>query len=234
MSDSTDTPISKVSENAKKRPWYARRGVLIGGVIVVILLIYGASGASTGNKAPARSASGNSQSGSSSKTSNQPSSSKAKSKSSNTASKQSPSSGNAGIGSSRVVSNASGVNYKVTLTGIQDPATPASSFDTPSSGDKLVAVTFTISATGGGALNGDALLDASIQGTDGQAHQPSINSVAGCTTFNAGSYTIPAGGSESGCVVFEVPTSVKVAEVQWTPSGGFASSFVTWKVQPPA
>lgn len=66
-------------------------------------------------------------------------------------------------------------------------------------------------------------------GSDGQTYQPDFSDIAGCTNFNAGSYTVPPGRNSIGCVVFQVPNGVHVASVQW--GGQFGGNPATWTLK---
>ncbi|MDA8391321.1 MAG: hypothetical protein M0Z87_00685 [Actinomycetota bacterium] len=110
-----------------------------------------------------------------------------------------------------------------------DPAQGADQYTTPNPGDRFVATLFSITA-GAQAVSGDANLNASAIGSNGQSYTADFNSVSECTNFNGGDYQIVAHQTETGCVVFQVPTGTSVAKVQWAPSGGFSNSFGQWLV----
>ncbi len=133
-----------------------------------------------------------------------------------------------GVGSVNTIHSVTGT-YSVQLTQILDPAQPATpTFTTPKTGDRYVATVFTITDTGTQQVSDDANSDASIIGSDNQSYSPIFSNVAGCTNFNNGEYQLTPGESVSGCVVFEVPATVTVARVQWSPTSGFSSNFVQW------
>lgn len=134
------------------------------------------------------------------------------------------------VGATLQLAGASGSMMGVTLTQVIDPAQGASQFDTPDGGKRFVATVFTLRDTGTSAVSGDANGDASVIGTDTQSYSPDFDSVAECTNFNNGSFALGAGESVSGCVVFQLPTGVNVAKVQWAPSEGVASDFGQWLV----
>ena len=134
------------------------------------------------------------------------------------------------IGSSFTVTSFSG-KYSVRLVQLIDPASGATpTFTTPTAEDRFVAAVFTVTNTGFSQISDDANSDASVIGTNRQDYSAGFNSVAGCTNFNSGEFQLVPGGSETGCVVFTVPIGVSVAKVQWSPTGGFGTTFVQWSV----
>jgi hypothetical protein len=81
-----------------------------------------------------------------------------------------------------------------------------------------------------GTVSGDANNTATVVGSDGQTYQPDFNDVVGCTNFNSGTFTLTAGRTSIGCVVFQIPSSVKVSQVQWS-AGLFSSGApATWQL----
>lgn len=131
-------------------------------------------------------------------------------------------------GATLALKAADGQTASVTLTKVIDPASGADQFTTPDPGKRFVATVFTITNTSHQAVQGDANNDVSVIGSDNQSYSPDFSDVAECTNFNSGSFNLGAGESVSGCVVFQVPTAVTVAKVQFTPSAGFASDFGEW------
>jgi hypothetical protein len=113
-----------------------------------------------------------------------------------------------------------------------DPATPATQFDAPSSGDRLVAIRLNLTDRGPGTIDSDADGDTSFVGSNGQVYTPSFDDVQGCTNFDYGEFTLFDGESETGCVVFELPEAVGISRVaftlgvdtaQWINNGGRAA-----------
>ena len=103
----------------------------------------------------------------------------------------------------------------VVLTKITDPAQGATpGVDTASNGKRLVAAEFKISGMSG-TFQSDANNDAVVIGSNGQTYNDDYHSVAGCTNFSYGEYTVMPGRSVIGCVTFQVPNGVKVASIQW-------------------
>jgi hypothetical protein len=113
----------------------------------------------------------------------------------------------------------------VTLVKITDPAQGASSYTTPDNGKRFVGVQFKITGTSG-TFSSDVNIDASLIGSDSQTYTADFSDIAGCTNFNSGTYSVTAGTTSVGCAVFQVPTSIKVAHIQW--GGGYGSTPAVW------
>lgn len=96
--------------------------------------------------------------------------------------------------------------------------------------DRFVGAEFTITDKGSKPLSDDANSDASVVGSNNQSYSSGFANISGCTNFNSGSFALQPGQSATGCVSFTVPTGVAVTKVEWSPSGGFTSSFVQWAV----
>jgi Domain of unknown function (DUF4352) len=126
--------------------------------------------------------------------------------------------------------NDSGERMAVTVTKIYRHAQPASSFDDPNSGNRLVAVQFRLTDTGSAAYsdapsNGTVVVDAS-----GQSYQSSLDNAANCPSF-PGTENIAAGASGLGCIVFEVPQAAVITEVQFTLDSGMGPQTGQWDVR---
>jgi hypothetical protein len=103
---------------------------------------------------------------------------------------------------------------EMTLTGITDPARASEEFEGPDAGTRYVAAQFTITGVTG-TFSDDADSEASAIGSDSQTYQPSFFDVSGCTNFNDGDFTVIPNQTSKGCVVFEIPNGVKVAQIEW-------------------
>ena len=142
-----------------------------------------------------------------------------------------PAAAAAKVGSAIILAgNGSGEQMAVTVTKIYRHAQPASSFDDPDTGDRLVAVQFRLTDTGSAAYsdspsNGAAVVDAS-----GQSYQSSFNNAVNCPSF-PGTENIAAGASGLGCIVFEVPQAAVITEVQFTLDSGMGPQTGQWDVR---
>jgi hypothetical protein len=64
----------------------------------------------------------------------------------------------------------------------------------------------------------------------GQSYQSSLDSVAECESF-PGTENIAVGSSGLGCIVFEVPTTVKITLVQFTLDSGMGPQTGQWDIR---
>lgn len=100
------------------------------------------------------------------------------------------------------------------------------------SGDRLVAVNLTVANAGTGTQQES--IDDNLTLIDGGGHTYEgtsglFYSVSQCQTFS-GSSTLPPNQSESGCVIFEVPSSAVLSKFQYIPDAGFATSLGEWNL----
>lgn len=132
------------------------------------------------------------------------------------------------IGTAIAVKDADGNPALVTLVAVMDPATGADQFTVPKAGSRFVGVEFRIDNTGTSALSNDANNDASAIGSNDQTYSADFDSIAGCTNFNDGDYSLPPGQVSTGCVTFQLPLGIKTSKVQFSPSGGFGGVTGQW------
>ena len=67
-----------------------------------------------------------------------------------------------------------------------------------------------------GTIEGDANYSMTVTGSDGQTYSADYGTVSACTNFESGDFQLPLSDSSTGCVVFELPTSVTVQSIQFT------------------
>jgi hypothetical protein len=125
--------------------------------------------------------------------------------------------------------NGSGEQVAVTVTKIYRHAQPASSFDDPDTGDRLVAVQFRLADTGSAAYSDSPSNGAEVVDASGQSYQSAIENAANCPSF-PGTENIAPGASGLGCVVFEVPQAAVITEVQVTLDSGMGPQTGQWNV----
>jgi hypothetical protein len=115
-----------------------------------------------------------------------------------------------------------GQPVSVTATQLVDPATAGPGSGFPDSGYRFVAVDLTVTnPSTNGDIEGDANYSTTVTGSDGQTYSADYGTVSGCTNFESGEFEIPIGDSATGCVVFELPTSVTVQSIQFTLAPGY-------------
>jgi hypothetical protein len=123
----------------------------------------------------------------------------------------------AALNTTQTIHDFYGDPVSVTATQLVDPATAASGSGLPDSGYRFVAVDVTLSNPNtSGTIEGDANYSTTVTGSDGQTYSADYGTVSGCTNFAYGDFQIPPSDSATGCVVFELPTSVTVQSVHFT------------------
>ena len=125
--------------------------------------------------------------------------------------------------------NDSGERVAVTVTKIYRHAQPASSFDDPDTGDRLVAVQFRLTDTGSAAYSDSPSNGAEVVDASGQSYQSALNDAANCPSF-PGTENIAPGASGLGCIVFEVPQAAVITKVQFTLDSGMGPQTGQWNV----
>lgn len=133
------------------------------------------------------------------------------------------------VGSAIALTDQKGNKANVTLAQVINPAQGADQFTTPDNGKRFVGLKFVIAATSG-TVSDDADSDATIIGSDNQTYQADFSDIAGCTNFDSGTFTVAAGGSSTGCVVYQLPTGVNVSKVRFDIAGGFGDTVAEWLV----
>jgi Protein of unknown function (DUF2510)/Domain of unknown function (DUF4352) len=133
------------------------------------------------------------------------------------------------VGGTVAVNDGAGGDSDVTLVAVIDPASGADQFSTPDAGNRFVGVELRIADGGSGVVQSDANEDVTVVGSDGQTYTSAFDDIAGCTNFNEGAYALGPGESATGCVVFEVPTGVRVTQVIDQP-GIMGGSAGDWQV----
>lgn len=147
--------------------------------------------------------------------------------SSNSSSK--PAATNAKVGDAINIGGDKGL--AVTLLKITDPAQGADQYTTADAGKRFVAASVKIMNNGTSSYQDDANNDLTLIGSDNQSYTSDLNSVSGCTDFSNGQYTLAAGESATGCVVFQVPNGVSAAKVQFQTNSGMSGDTGEWAVQ---
>jgi hypothetical protein len=129
------------------------------------------------------------------------------------------------IGGAATVHDFTDDELSVTVSQIYDPATAANGSGLPDAGMRFVAVEMSLADVTGGSIAGDANYSTTVVGTDGKTYTADIGSVAECTNFTVGTFQIEGTDTTtSGCVVFELPTSVYVQTVNFSLAPGYLDS----------
>ncbi len=131
------------------------------------------------------------------------------------------------IGSSATLHDFTDDELAVTVSQIYDPATAANGSGLPDAGTRFVAVEMSLADVTGGSIAGDANYSTTVVGTDGKTYTADIGGVSECTNFTVGTFQIEGTDTTtSGCVVFELPTSVSVQTVDFSLAPGYLDSGV--------
>lgn len=97
-----------------------------------------------------------------------------------------------------------------------------------------MAVEIQITGKSSGNDSNDANDNLSVVGSNKQDYSADFDSVAECTDFDNGEYSVSKGESEIGCVTFQMTTGVNVAKVKYNPDAGFSTNEAEWTLSPPA
>jgi hypothetical protein len=122
-----------------------------------------------------------------------------------------------------------GETMAVTLVKVLDTAPAENEFSSPDAGKKFVAVQFKLKNTGTVVYSDSPSNGARVVDTQGQQFDASIEDTAAGPGF-PGSVTIAPGDSALGFITFEIPTSSKVAKVQFAMNSGFSGNTGQWNV----
>ena len=135
------------------------------------------------------------------------------------------------IGATQQVQDMTKNTLAVTITQLIDPATGTDAYNQPNGGYRFVAVDMNLTNQSAATISDDANVDVHVIGTDNQAYPADFDSVAECTNFSYGQFTLLPAGIESGCVVFQLPSGVNVKLVQFSLGFGYLDT-AQWTVSP--
>lgn len=119
-----------------------------------------------------------------------------------------------------------GQKIAVTLTEVIAPATVPNGWG--AAGKTYLATKLRIENAGTTTIVGNSNSDVTVVGSDEQNYQADFATVTECKDFAYGWFLIPAGASNTGCVVFALPTGVTAAKVRYTPSSGISHDVGEW------
>ncbi|MEV0735403.1 DUF4352 domain-containing protein [Streptomyces sp. NPDC050549] len=117
----------------------------------------------------------------------------------------------------------------VTVVKVVDPAAAANDFSTPGADKRFIAVQFRLENTGAAVYTDSPSNGAKIVDTLGQQFEATVEDTAAGPSF-PGSVTISPGDTGLGFITFEIPTSSKIAKVQFAMNSGFAGDTGQWNV----
>jgi hypothetical protein len=136
----------------------------------------------------------------------------------------------AGIGAAiTLTGDSSGEQMSVTVTKVISDASGSDEFNEAPAGDRLYAVQFRLTDTGTAAYSDSPSNGATVVDSSGQPYQSGFETVTGCQSYG-GTENIASGASGLGCIVFEVPKSAKITQVQFTLDSGMGPDTGQWGV----
>ncbi|TYB63868.1 DUF4352 domain-containing protein [Nonomuraea sp. PA05] len=119
------------------------------------------------------------------------------------------------------------LKVSVTLNRVVNPATPASDFLKPQTGNKLAAVEITLTNAGQAVYADAPTTGAWLIDAEGQQYRFSLSSVTEGQSFG-GTVTVNAGDSRKGVIVFEVPEAARLTKFQFGLNYGIADQKGEW------
>jgi len=119
-----------------------------------------------------------------------------------------------------------GQQIAVTLTEVIAPATVPNGWGT--AGKTYLATKIRIENAGTTTIVGNTNSDVTVVGSDDQNYPADFATVTECKDFAYGWFLIAAGSSNTGCVVFALPTGVTAAKVRYAPSSGISQDVGEW------
>jgi hypothetical protein len=125
------------------------------------------------------------------------------------------------LGTSQTLHDFLGDVFSVTVSQVVDPATALSGL--PESGDRFIAVELSIVNASNQEIQDDANNATIVTGSDGQTYPANFGGVSQCTNFQLGIgyFDLKPGESTTGCVVFQLPTSVTVQTISFSLAPGY-------------
>jgi len=132
------------------------------------------------------------------------------------------------VGDTLDLKTQAGRDFHISLSKLADPA-QAVNQGSPANGKRFIAAQFDITNTSGQTISINGDLDANIIGSDGNVYTPTHHALTECGS-NTVKVQLAGGKSGTGCVAFEVKTTVKVSQVQFYPAAGTASDYGEWLV----
>ena len=121
------------------------------------------------------------------------------------------------IGQELIITRPSGYHLGITVTGVVDPATSAQE---PTPGNRIVAAQVSLDNTGSQNASGNVNNQLTMIGSDSHQYSASSIPIQNCSNFNGGPYSLNSGDVVTGCVAFQLPTSVGVTSLKFVPNPG--------------
>ena len=125
---------------------------------------------------------------------------------------------------------ASSENVGVTLDNVYNPAQGSDTFDQPNAGNYFVALDFTVQNNSSTPFTDDMNSDVTLVGSDNQTYTADFDTVSECTNFNNGDVALGKNASVTGCVVFQLPDTVKPAQMDFLFGDAYGSAPGVWSL----
>lgn len=143
---------------------------------------------------------------------------------------QAPPSVAAGLGDTiELTGTDAGERIAVTLVQVVDPAEPATEFDRPSQGSRLVGAQLRLSNTGTSTYQDAPANSATLVDAFGQAFPSTIGDISAGPSFPGG-VTVAPGDSGLGFVVFALPSPSAPSKLQFALDSGLATDVGQWRI----
>jgi hypothetical protein len=136
--------------------------------------------------------------------------------------------GLAHVGTTLTLKTLAGRQFQIAVKQVADPSQRTDGKSAPS-GKRYIATLFQVTNSGSQTLSTDAGLDANLVGSNGTTYNPTHQTLSQCGGSTA-KVSLGSGKSATTCVAFQVPSSVKVTQVQFYPAAGSASDYGQWLV----
>ena len=121
-------------------------------------------------------------------------------------------------------------NVGVTLDNVYNPAQGSDTFDQPNAGNYFVALDFTVQNNSSTPFTDDMNSDVTLVGSDNQTYTADFDTVSECTNFNNGDVALGKNASVTGCVVFQLPDTVKPAQMDFLFGDAYGSAPGVWSL----
>lgn len=137
------------------------------------------------------------------------------------------------VGTTFVETDTDNNSFRITLTGVVDPARPTGEFaEAPVAGTHYVVLHFTAVGVTGIISHDDVAAEAALIGSDGHTYQQAGGDAATCVSnLNSGvsayEFSLTPGASATPCAVYDVLNGVQVGRVTW---GVGVGAVATWTV----
>ncbi|QDY80360.1 DUF4352 domain-containing protein [Streptomyces qinzhouensis] len=122
-----------------------------------------------------------------------------------------------------------GQRLSVTLKKVSDPGVPATEFNQPGKGNRLIGIELEIKNTGTAVYADTPAISTQITDTQGRQFDTAVAKIKAGPSMAYG-LTLQTGDTALGWLVFEAPKTAKIASVQFGMNSGLADHKGQWKL----